>query len=45
MYNEIEIKEYSKVTYLGCLLDEEISEESMELKTIKKNKSKINIFT
>ena len=45
MYNEIEIKEYSKVTYLGCLLDEEMSEESMELKAIKKNKSKINIFT
>ena len=41
MYNEIEIKEYSKVTYLGCLLDEEISEESMELKTIKKINQKL----
>ena len=36
MYNGIEIKQYSKVTYLGCLLDETMSEESMALKTIKK---------
>ena len=36
MYNGIEIKLYSKVTYLGCLLDETMSGESMALKTIKK---------
>ena len=36
MYNGIEIKQYSKVTYLGCLLDETMSGESMALKTIKK---------
>ena len=36
MYNEIEIKQYSKATYLGCLLDETKSGESMALKTKKK---------
>ena len=36
IYNRIKIKQYSKVTYLGCLLDETISGESMALKTIKK---------
>ena len=36
MYNGIEIKQYSKVTYLGCLLDERMSGESIALKTIKK---------
>ena len=36
MYNGIEIKQYSKVTYLGCLLEETMSGESMALKTIKK---------
>ena len=35
MYNGIKIKQYSKVTYLGCLLDETMSGESMALKTIK----------
>ena len=35
MYNGIEIKQYSKVTYLGCLLDEKMSGEFMALKTIK----------
>ena len=35
MYNEIELKQYSKVTYLGWLLDETMSGESMALKTIK----------
>ena len=36
MYNRIKIKQYSKVTYLGCLLDETMSRESMALKTIEK---------
>ena len=36
MYNGIEIKQYSKVTYLGCLLDKRMSGESIALKTIKK---------
>ena len=30
------MNQYSKVTYLGCLLDETMSGESMALKTIKK---------
>ena len=34
MYNGIEIKQYSKVTYLCCLLDETMSGESMALKSI-----------
>ena len=41
MYNGIEITQYSKVTYLGCLLDETMSGESMALKTIKKINQKI----
>ena len=36
MYNGIETKQYSKVTYLGCLLDEAVSGEPMGLKAIKK---------
>ena len=36
MYNRIKIKQYSKVTYLGCLLDETMSRESMALNTIEK---------
>ena len=41
MYNGIEIKPYSKVTYLGCLLDEKISGESIALKIIKKINQKL----
>ena len=44
MYNGIEIKQYSKVTYLGCLLDEPVSGESMALKTIKKINQKLKIL-
>ena len=36
MYNGIEITPYSKITYLGCLLGETMSGESIALKTIKK---------
>ena len=42
-YNGIKIKQYFKVTYLGCLLDETMSGESMALKPLK-NKSKIKAF-
>ena len=35
-YNGIEVKQYSKVTYWGCLLDETMFGESMAWKTIKK---------
>ena len=44
MYNEIEIKQYSKATYLGCLLDETMSDESMTLKTIKKINQKLKFL-
>ena len=44
MYNGIEIKQYSKVTYLGCLLDETMSGESMALKTIKKINQKLYLI-
>ena len=33
-YGEIHIKQYHTVTYLGCLLDETLSGESMALKVI-----------
>ena len=31
MYNDIEIKQHSKVSYIGCTLDESLSSESMAL--------------
>ena len=44
MDNGIEIKQYFKVTYLGCLLDETMFGESMALKNHLKNKSEIKVF-
>ena len=44
MCNGIEIKQYFKVTYLGCLLDETISGESMALKTIQKINQKLKFL-
>ena len=44
MYNGIEIKQYSKVTYLGCLRDETMSGESMVLKTTTKINLKLNFL-
>ena len=44
MYNGIEIKQYSKVTYLGRLLDETMLGESMALETIKKINQKLKFF-
>ena len=35
-YKNTQIKQHSKVTYLGCILDETMSEESMALKVINK---------
>ena len=35
-YGEVHIKQYHTVTYLGCLLDETFSRESMAFKVIKK---------
>ena len=36
-YGDVKIKQYSKVTYLGCELDESLSGEAMALKVIKVN--------
>ena len=36
MYNGFEIKQYLKVTYLGCLLDKKMSPESIALRNSKK---------
>ena len=44
MYNGIETKQYSKVTYLGCLLDETMSGEPMGLKAIKKINQKLKFL-
>ena len=35
-FNNIEIKQYSSLTYLGCILDNTLSGEAMAIKTIKK---------
>ena len=42
--NDIKIKQYSKVTYLGCIFDETLSGESMAIHVINKTnlRSKIN---
>ena len=43
-YKNIQIKPYSKVTYLGCILDEAMSGESMALKVIKKINSRLKFL-
>ena len=43
-YGEIYIKQYHTVTYLGCLLDETLSGESMALKTINKINSRLRFL-
>ena len=40
-YGDVQIKQYSKVTYLGCELDENLSGEDMALKVINKIKSRL----
>ena len=36
VYNDIEIKQHAKVKYLGCILDQSLSGESMALNVIDK---------
>ena len=43
-YKNIQIKQYSKVTYLGCRLDETMSGESMALKVINKINSRLKFL-
>ena len=40
-YNDIKIKQYSKVTYLGCIFDETLSGESMAIHVINKINSRL----
>ena len=43
-YKNIQIKQHSKVTYLGCILDETMSGESMNLKVINKVNSRLKFL-
>jgi len=43
-YGETDIKRHSKVTYLGCILDETLSGESMALKVISKVNSRLRFL-
>ena len=43
-YGEIHIKQYHTVTYLGCLLDETLSGESMAVKVINKINSRLKFL-
>ena len=43
-YKDIKIKQYSKVTYLGCILDETLSGESMATHVINKANSRLRFL-
>ena len=43
-YKNIQIKQHSKVSYLGCMLDETMSGESMALKAINKKNSRLKFL-
>ena len=43
-YKSIQIKQHSKVTYLGCILHETMSGESMALKVINKINSRLKLL-
>ena len=43
-YGEIRIKQYHTMTYLGCLLDETLSGESMALKVTNKMNSRLRFL-
>ena len=43
-YKNIQIKQHSKVTYLGCILDETMSGESMAVKVIDKINSRLKFL-
>ena len=44
-YNDIKIKIYSKVTYLGCILDETFSGEFMAIHVINKMNSRLRFLS
>ena len=43
-YNDIEIKQHSKVKYLGCILDETLSGDSMALGVLNKVNAKLKFL-
>ena len=43
-YGDIKIKQYSKIKYLGCELDENLPGEAMALKFINKINGRFNSF-
>ena len=43
-YNNIKIKQYKKVTYLGCILDATLSGESMALNVLNKINSRLKFL-
>ena len=43
-YKNIQVKQHSKVTYLGCILDDTMSGESMALKVINKINSRLKLL-
>ena len=44
VYNGIEIKQHAKVKYLGCILDESLSDESIALNVIDKINSRLKFL-
>ena len=44
VYGNVKIKHYTKVTYIGCILDESLSAESMALHVLNKNKSRLRFL-
>ena len=44
IYKKIQIKQHSKVTYLGCILDDTMPGESMALKVINKKNSRFKFL-
>ena len=45
MYNNIRIKQYSRVTYLGCILEETMSGESMAYIVIRKVDARLKLLS
>ena len=43
-YQDIEIKQHSQVTYLGCVMDETMSGEAMALKVVNKINEKLKFL-
>ena len=43
-FNNIEIKQYFSLTYLGCILDNTLSGEAMAAKTIKKINARLKFL-